>query len=91
MGTKYDNLRSKTIFDFTRDEKILKEILSEYSFEEYMENPELTIEESNDWNEIVRIGQLVEFSKMTNDNKLYDMLKNELDDEFPILFDEMII
>jgi isopenicillin N synthase-like dioxygenase len=83
---KYDNLRTKTIFDFTRDEKILKKVLSEESFEEYMENPDEKIEESKDWQERSKIGYIIEFAEITKNTALYESLKREFGEIYPNFF-----
>jgi len=79
----YSNLREKTIFDFTNDEKILKIILGDYYFEEYLENKNQIISESKDWNLNARVSHLIEYSKISENNKLYESLKNEFDVQFP--------
>jgi tRNA U34 5-carboxymethylaminomethyl modifying enzyme MnmG/GidA len=74
---EYTNLKDKTIFDFTRDKKILKKILTEGSYLDYIENPDETIEESKDWQERYKIGVLVDFAKITKNKELYNALKRE--------------
>jgi len=87
MECKYSNLRSKTIFDFTRDENILKKVLPEGIFWDYKENPSETIEESRDWNPIAIVCDLIEYSKIVESNGLYDALKKEFRDDYPSMFD----
>jgi hypothetical protein len=40
------NFKNKTIFDFTRNKRILKKVLAEDTYFDYIENPEETIKES---------------------------------------------
>ncbi|MDR3245056.1 MAG: hypothetical protein LBT50_01325 [Prevotellaceae bacterium] len=82
----YGNLRNKTVFDFTRDEKILKKVLSETRFEDYMENPDETIKEYKDFQISSKCEAMVEFSKIINDNKLYTALEREFKNEYSLLF-----
>jgi hypothetical protein len=79
---KYSNLRNKTVFDFTRDEKILKEVLSEGDYIDFIEDTETTIKESIEWNLPVRVSDLVCFSKITDNNELYQALKDEFFKDF---------
>jgi len=91
MGTKYDNLRSKTIFDFTRDEKILKDVFSESAFNEYRENKNEFIENYKNWiNDRAIVNSLVMYSELIKNKKLYTSLKNEFEDEFPSIFSDGI-
>ena len=87
MECKYSNLRSKTIFDFTRDENILKKVLPEGIFLDYKENPSETIEECRDWEPIAIVGDLVDYSKITENNELYEALKKEFEDDYRPMFD----
>jgi hypothetical protein len=86
MKEDYSNLRNKTVFDFTRDKDILKEVLGESVFEGYIENPEEFIEESKDWLEMSRVLHIVNFSEITDNKKLHKALEAELKEEYPQLF-----
>jgi hypothetical protein len=83
---KYTNLREKTIFDFTRDNSILKEIL--YGYEEYVEDPETAIEESKYFQPIANVRMILEFAEITNNKTLYRALRDEFEDEYPQYFYE---
>jgi hypothetical protein len=86
MKQDYSDLRNKVVFDFTRDEKILKEVLSEWEFEEYLENPEEAIKESRDFIEMHRVESMVQFAEITKNTKLSKKLKREFGDEYPQCF-----
>ena len=87
MKGKYNNLRSKTIFDFTRDESILKEVLSEGTFLDYEENPKEFVENCFEWLEPMSIvGYMVDYSKNYQNNGLYTALKKEFRDDYPSMF-----
>ena len=87
MESKYCNLRSKTIFDFTRDENILKEVLSEGTFWDFKENPTEAIEDSKHFLPISNVNMLIEYSKVISDRNLFIALKKEYEDDLPMLFD----
>jgi hypothetical protein len=86
MKEDYSNLRGKTVFDFTRDKDILKDILTETDFEEYLENKEELIEESKDWTEMARARCIISFAKITANAKMYEMLEHEFKEEYPQFF-----
>ena len=90
MDKKYDNLRSKTIFDFTRDEKILKEILSESDFLDFKENQNELIKESKEWTEFSRISDIIYYSNIIKNDELYDSIKIDFEDKYPCLFSDGI-
>ena len=87
MECKYSNLRSKTIFDFTRDESVLKEVLSEGTFWDYKKNPTETIEDSKHFLPVSNVNMLIEYSKVVSDSNLFISLKKEYEDDLPMLFD----
>ena len=88
MECKYGNLRSKTIFDFTRDESILKKVFPEGIYMDYEENPQEFIDNCKEWFELRAIvGDLIEYSKITDSNGLYEALKEEFEDDFRSKFD----
>ena len=88
MECKYSNLRSKTIFDFTRDENILKKVFPECIYLDYEENPKDFIENTNEWLDARAIvSVMVTFSKITASNGLYTALKKEFRDDYPSMFD----
>jgi hypothetical protein len=82
----YTDLKNKTIFDFTRDKKLLKKILPESIYFDYIENPEKTVEESKKCPEDVSIACIVEFAEITNNSKLYKELKRQFRNKYPICF-----
>jgi hypothetical protein len=83
---EYTDLKNKTIFDFTRDKKILKKILFEEDYLLYKKNPEEIIEESKEWQEMYRIGNLVSFAKIIKNKELYDALKREFGEIYYNMF-----
>ena len=86
---EYTNLRDKTIFDFTRDEKILKEVLGEGIFENYLKNPKAFIDNTKEWLQKHAIfGDILEFSKITDNKELYNALKAEFQEHYPNHFRE---
>ena len=88
MECKYGNLRSKTIFDFTRDENILKKVFSEGTFLDYEENPKEFVENCFEWLEPMSIvGYMVDYSKKYQNNGLYEALKKEFKDDYRSMFD----
>jgi hypothetical protein len=87
MKQKYTDLRNKTVFDFTRDEKILKEVLSESAFEEYLENPEEMVEESKVYQKLWRFVGILDYAQTTNNTELFNALKEEFT-ELPGYFQE---
>jgi len=88
MESKYGNLRSKTIFDFTRDENILKEVLSEGTFLDYEENPKEFVENCFEWlTPMSIVGYMVDYSKNYQNNGLYEALKKEFEDDYRPMFD----
>jgi len=86
----YSNLREKTIFDFTKDEKILKEVFPEGIFEVYMENPDEFIKNCKNWLQPRAIVlDIIEFSNVTNNKILYNALKKEFNEQYPNDFREV--
>jgi len=77
MKQKYTDLRNKTVFDFTRDEKILKKVLSESAFEEYLENPAEMVEESKVYQKLWRFVGILDYAQTTNNTELFNALKEE--------------
>ena len=86
--SKYSNLRGKTIFDFTGDSEILKEILGEGDYLDFMENPKEAIEESKHYTQFANVGMLVDYANLISDDKLYNALKKEFEDDYPQMFNE---
>jgi hypothetical protein len=81
---EYTDLRNKTIFDFTTDEGILKEVLSEGIFEDYLENPKVFIDNIKEWLQTHLIFQhILNFSKITDNKELYNALKTEFKNDYP--------
>jgi hypothetical protein len=74
---EYDNLREKTIFDFTRDKKILENVLSESTFVEFLETPNEIVEESKDWQRKANFVYILAYARETNNQELFDALKKE--------------
>ena len=88
MDKKYENLRSKTIFDFTNDEKVLKKVFEEMFFDDYRKNPvEFVNDYIESWTEYAKMFDIVLYSAHTNNKELYDLMKSEFFDEYPKLFD----
>jgi len=89
MEAKYENLRSKMIFDFTRNEKILKEILDETDFSDYMGNPKEFIENEyiEGFTEFSKIFDLVLYSSLVQDKMMYNLLKEEFLNDYPEAFE----
>ena len=87
MDKKYDNLRSKTIFDFTRDEKIIGKILDVYDYPEYKKNPDEFINfYINTFILNAIIEDIIKLSYLTNDDALYEALKKEYESDRHFLF-----
>jgi hypothetical protein len=82
----YNDLKNKTIFNFTKDEKILKKIFPEDLFEEFLENPDKIIEESKEWQDSAKLSDIVEFAKITDNTELYFVLEKNFRDLYPIYF-----
>ncbi|MDR2408424.1 MAG: hypothetical protein LBE13_09990 [Bacteroidales bacterium] len=82
----YNDLEHKTIFDFTRNKKLLKKILIKETYLDYIENPEKTVEESKKWPEDANVRYIVDFARITNNSELYKELKRQFRDKYPIYF-----
>ena len=99
MDKKYDNLRSKTIFDFTRDEKIIGRIFGwdeewdeewdEDWMSKYKENPELFVNKTyiNESFERAIIWHMVLLACITDNKEFFEALKKEFQSENYMLFD----
>jgi len=86
----YSNLRNKTIFDFTKDDKILEKVFSEGIYMDYLENQEEFIKNFKECLQpraIVR--HIIIFSRLIINDKLYNSLKNEFEDMYPNDFREV--
>jgi len=90
MDKKYDNLRSKTIFDFMRDEKIIDEIFEHNEWiGKYRENPELFVKKTyiDESFERARIAHMVTLACITDNKEFFEALKKEFQSENYMLFD----
>jgi len=91
MDKKYDNLRSKTIFDFTRDETIIGRIFEwdEDWMSKYRENPELFIKKTyiDESFERAIIRHMVLLACITDNKEFFEALKKEFQSENYMLFD----
>jgi hypothetical protein len=82
----YSDITEKTIFDITRNEKILKEALNETDFLEYMENPEETVSESVEYQNIWKFNSIFAFAEVTKNFVLKNAIRYKFKDIYPNAF-----
>ena len=88
MDSKYSNLRGKTIFDFTGDSDVLKEILEDDDYSDFVESPREAIEESIHYTQIANVIMISKYAELKSDEKLISALKEEFEEDFPGIFNE---